>query len=382
MLDTKLLRAGGRPSPQDVLFRPLKLGPLEVRNRVAVAPMTRVSATPEGEATSRMAQYYADFARGGFGLVFSEGIYPDAAQSQGYLNQPGLATDVQQASWRQVTSAVHAAGGRIVAQLMHAGAQGQDNRFTAETVGPSAVAPKREKAKAYGGNGAYKTPRALTEAEIDAVVEGFAQAARRADEAGFDGVEIHGANGYLVHEFLSAYFNRRDDAYGGGKEGRVRFAARVVRAAKRAVDGRIPVGIRLSQIMVSDPDHRWSGEDEAATIFAGVVAAGADFVHISESEATRPAFGDHGPSLAALAKLYAVDVPVIVAGGLDDPAKAAAVVFADDADMVALGKAALADPHWAARVRRGDTPAVFVPELFSNGPTLAGVDAWRASRAA
>lgn len=373
------IRSG--PLAADVLFRPLKLGPLEIRNRIVVAPMTRVSGTAEGEATPRMAAYYADFAKGGFGLVISEGIYPDAAHSQGYRNQPGLATATQQASWRPVTKAVHAAGGRIFAQLMHAGAQGQDNRFTNETVGPSAVAPKGEKSTRYGDGGPYAVPTALSVAEIDAIVEGFAAAAVRADEAGFDGIEIHGANGYLIDQFLSAYFNRRTDEYGGSPENRARFAARIVAAVKQAVGDRIPVGIRLSQIKVSDPDYRWSGEDEAAAIFGAVTRAGADFVHISDFDALRPAFGDHGPSLAALAKLY-LEVPVIAAGGLHEPDKAARMVFAADTDAVAIARGALADPQWPARVRAGEPPVAFTPELFSNGPTIAGVDAWRAGQPA
>lgn len=382
MFDGKTIGGGRGLEPAEILFRPLRLGPLEVRNRVAVAPMTRVSATPEGEATPRMAAYYAEYADGGFGLVISEGIYTDTAHSQGYLNQPGLATPTQQASWRPVTSAVHAAGGRIFAQLMHAGAQGQDNPYTGgETVGPSAVAPKGEKAARYGSAGAYAVPKALSAAEIDTVVEGFAEAAQRADDAGFDGIEIHGANGYLVDEFLSGYFNHRDDDYGGTPEARARLAARIVARVKEATGGRIPVGIRLSQIKVSDPDYRWLDEDEAAAIFGAVVTAGADFVHISEVDALRPAFGEHGPSLASLAKLY-LEVPVIVAGGLAEPERAARMVFAGDADVIALGKGALADPHWPRHVRTGTPPVPFNPELFSNGPTLAGVDAWRAGTSA
>ena len=119
-----------------------KLGPIALANRLAVAPMTRVSATPDGDATAEMADYYATFARGGFGLIITEGIYTDTAHSQGYLNQPGLATDAHVRAWRPVVDAVHAHGAPIVAQLMHAGALSQGNSYGRHTIAPSAITPR------------------------------------------------------------------------------------------------------------------------------------------------------------------------------------------------------------------------------------------------
>lgn len=126
----------------DPLWTSVRIGSIELPNRVALAPMTRVSATEDGHATDRMASYYSRFARGGFGLLITEGIYTDTAHSQGYLFQPGLATPEQATSWIKVVDDVHARGSRIFAQLMHAGAQSQGNRFVDSTIGPSAVAPK------------------------------------------------------------------------------------------------------------------------------------------------------------------------------------------------------------------------------------------------
>ncbi len=210
------------------LFQPVSVNGLELRGRVAVAPMTRISASPEGAPTQRMVRYYERFAAGGFGLIVTEGVYTDQAYAQGYIGQPGLTDERQALGWRAVVDAVHAAGGRIFAQLMHAGALAQGNRYRSDTVGPSAVRPRGEQMLLYHGAGPYRIPRAMTPAEIEQVVEGFAAAAQLAIEvAGFDGVEIHGANGYLLDQFLTDYTNTRTDQWGGGVRNRLRLAVDV-----------------------------------------------------------------------------------------------------------------------------------------------------------
>ncbi len=178
-------------------------------------------------------------------------------------------------------------------------------------------------------------------------------AALRAQDAGFDGVEIHGANGYLLDQFLTDYLNLRTDEYGGSPENRVRFAAEICRAVREAVGPDLTVGIRISQAKVSDHDHRWSGgADEARVIFSALGATGIDFVHTTEYRATAPAFGDDGPSLAALTKRHS-GLPVIANGHLDDPETAVSLLAGGAADVVALGKAALANRDWPRRVRSG-----------------------------
>lgn len=145
-----------------ILLRPSALGPLRLNNRLAVAPMTRVSATANGRATARMADYYGEFAAGGFGLVITEGIYTDKAYAQGYLFQPGLADDLQCEAWRPAVQRVHASGGRIIAQLMHAGAISQGNPHRPNSKGPSAVQPKGLQMNFYRGEGAYRLPQELS----------------------------------------------------------------------------------------------------------------------------------------------------------------------------------------------------------------------------
>ena len=296
------------------LWSPVRIGTTELDNRVALAPMTRISATMDGHATERMASYYQAYARGGFGLLITEGIYPDTAFSQGYLYQPGIATEEQAQSWATVVDAVHAAGARIFAQLMHAGSQSQGNTFVASSVGPSAVAPKGEQLAFYRGEGPYPVPAEITPAQMAEVRNGFVAAALRAKEAGFDGVEIHGANGYLIDQFLTDYLNQRTDGYGGTPENRVRFAAEICRAVREAVGPEMTVGIRISQSKVSDNDHRWSGGTEEAKVIFSTLGATAN-------------------------------------GNLDDPDTTASLLQEGSADVVALGKAALANRNWPHRVR-------------------------------
>ncbi|GAA4878137.1 NADH:flavin oxidoreductase [Saccharopolyspora cebuensis] len=338
---------------EDVLFDPVTVGGRTLVNRAALAPMTRVSATAEGLVTDRNARYYAGFARGGFGLIITEGVYTDTEHSQGYLHQPGLATPAQERSWRPVVEAVHAEGGAIFAQLMHAGAQAQGNRFRHGTVGPSAVAPRGEQLGFYRGEGPYPTPEPLDAAQLAEIRREFAAAARRAAAAGFDGVELHGANGYLLDQFLTDYLNQRDDEYGGGIENRLRLAAEVCDEVLQAVGSEIAVGIRISQSKVSDLTYRWpGGVKDAETIFETLARTGAHFLHTTEYRATAAAFDAGQATLAELAKQHS-GLPVIANGHLEDPDTARFLLRTGAADVIAIGKAALAQHDWPHRARDG-----------------------------
>ncbi|WP_299998190.1 NADH:flavin oxidoreductase [uncultured Cedecea sp.] len=342
------------------LFTPLQVGGgLSLANRLAVAPMTRVSATADGQATKQMADYYEAFAAGGFGLVITEGLYTDKAHAQGYLFQPGLADDAQRDAWRTVVDRVHAHGGRIVAQLMHAGALSQGNPHRITTKGPSAVLPTGQQLAFYRGEGPYQMPEAMSADDISEAVEGFAQAARRAQEAGFDGVEVHGANGYLLDQFLTAHTNLREDSYGGSLANRLRLTRDVIQAVRRSTTERFVVGVRISQGKVNDFTHKWEGgEADAAQIFGTLSALPIDYIHTTEFEAWRPAFGEHGPSLAALARRH-VAVPVLANGSLHDATQADGVVARQEADFVSLGRGALMHADWPARLRAGKVHQTF-----------------------
>ncbi|MGI5226325.1 alkene reductase [Actinoallomurus sp. CA-142502] len=223
------------------LFDGYRLRDLALPNRVVMAPMTRVRAAAGGLATPSMAAYYAQRATAG--LIISEGVQPSLV-GQSNPGTPGLHTDEQVAAWRPVTAAVHANGGRIFAQIMHGGRVSHPDTIGTRPVGPSAV-PAVGDVFTPAGPRPAPTPRALETAEVPEHAASYARAARRAVEAGFDGVELHGANGYLISQFLSSNANLRTDRYGGSVAGRIRFAVEAVSATVDAVGG-ARTGIRLS----------------------------------------------------------------------------------------------------------------------------------------
>ncbi|GMA64252.1 NADH:flavin oxidoreductase [Alicyclobacillus fastidiosus] len=340
------------------LFKSIRIGHVELSNRIVLAPMTRTSASEDGLATDRMVKYYARFAKGGFGLLITEGIYPDEIYSQGYFGQPGLANDDQVLAWSKVTAAVHENGARIFAQLMHAGAISQGNMYKDVAIGPSAVQPKGTKLEMYGGSGAFSVPKETTKKDIQQVIQGFVDAALRARQAGFDGVEIHGANGYILDQFLTDYMNQRTDEYGGSTENRMRLLVEVSQAVRQAVGQDFVVGIRISQGKVNDFTHKWAnGEKDAEVIFKSLGEAGLDYIHTTEYYANKPAFGE-GPTLAELAKRYG-NIIVIANGNLDDPTEAENMIVSKRADLIALGKAALANRDWPNRVAQNEALDAF-----------------------
>jgi N-ethylmaleimide reductase len=232
-----------------MLFSPMTLGELELPNRLVMAPLTRVRSGKDGIPGPLVVEYYRQ--RASLGLIVSEGTYPSHA-GQGFPGQPGLVTEEQLKGWAKVTSAVHAEGGRIFAQVMHAGRvthEGTTGGY--EVVGPSAIAIDGE-TRTYEGKEPFPVPHALTTEELPGIVQEFVTASLNAIGAGFDGVEVHSANGYLLHEFLSPASNQRDDIYGGSPENRARFVIEVVKAIVEAV-GADRVGIRIS------PEHNIQG---------------------------------------------------------------------------------------------------------------------------
>jgi 2,4-dienoyl-CoA reductase-like NADH-dependent reductase (Old Yellow Enzyme family) len=318
---------------------------ITVRNRVAVAPMTRITATENGHPTQTMFDYYTRFAKGGFGLVTTEGLYTDTAFSQGYPYQPGLADDAQARGWTAFNQTMRTHGAHVFAQLMHAGALSQGNIYRDHTVAPSAIRPKGKQMEFYFGNGLYPEPKQITDGEIDEAVQGFVNAANRAiNIAGFSGVEIHGANGYLLDQFLTAETNQRTDRWGGDTKARVQLLADVVRAVKRGIGSVVPVGIRISQGKVNDFTAKWQGgEADAEVTFGALTDAGVDFIHVTEFEAWQPAFEGTHDSLVTLARRYAPNATIIANGSLHTVERMAGVL-STGADLVTVGRGALANP--------------------------------------
>jgi 2,4-dienoyl-CoA reductase-like NADH-dependent reductase (Old Yellow Enzyme family) len=362
----------------DLLFQPLQLGLLSLSNRLAVAPMTRVSASEHGVPTAPMADYYKGFAEGGFGLVITEGLYTDERSSQGYLFQPGLANAAQRDAWREIVTGVHDSGARIIAQLMHAGALSQGNAHSSRTLAPSVVRPKGQQMAFYRGQGEYPLPEAMTARDIRDVVEGFVQAAIHARDAGFDGVEIHGANGYLLDQFLTEGINLRGDGYGGSVLNRVRLIEEVVLAVRNALGSGVALGLRISQAKVNDFSHKWlGGEEEAALIFGALGQLPLDYLHTTEYEAWKPAFAE-GASLAALARKHS-GLPVLANGSLHVAHQAAGMIQRGEADAVTLGRGALTHADWPKRLAQGATLKAFDPAILSPIADLANAARYHAA---
>src|SRR4051812_46847798 len=235
------------------LFSPVRLGDLELANRVVMAPLTRLRSGRAGVPNDLLVEHYAQ--RAGLGLIITEGTYPNR-ESQAFAGQPGIVTDEQVEGWRRVADAVHARGGRIVMQVMHGGRVSHPDLTGTRVVGPSAIAIRGEVHVGGGRKEAYPVPHALTTGEVEQTLADIVAASRRAIEAGLDGVEIHSANGYLLHEFLSPASNQREDRYGGSPENRARLGIEVATAGAAAVGAR-PGGIPLS------PPHHNPGAPES-----------------------------------------------------------------------------------------------------------------------
>ncbi|BBY29995.1 tRNA-dihydrouridine synthase [Mycolicibacterium sediminis] len=361
---------------------PSFIGAIALRNRLAVAPMTRVSATPDGLATAEMADYYAAFARGGFGVIVTEGIYTDTTHSQGYPNQPGLATEAHVQAWKPVTDAVHSHGVPFIAQLMHAGALSQGNSFGAATIAPSAVTPIGRPLGEYGGSDHWPTPRAMTADDLRSVVDGIADAAVRAREARFDGVEVHAANGYLLDQFLTVYTNQRDDDYGGDVTNRIRLTAEVVMAIRDRVGADFPIGVRLSQTKVNDFTYRWpGGAADAEVVFAALARAGVDYLHIASEgrDFIDTARLSDGRTITALAREVAA-VPVMANGGMHDRGQAADVLDGGHADLLSVGRGALANPDLPGRLASGEELNPFDHAMIQPMATIANTREWSATQ--
>ncbi|WP_047690007.1 alkene reductase [Kocuria sp. ZOR0020] len=235
------------------LFDSLTAGDLQLRNRVVMAPLTRSRAEEDGVPTDLHVEYYTQ--RAGAGLIITEGTFP-AFTNRAFVGQPGIVTDEQQAGWARVAEAVHEQGGTVVMQIMHAGHVTHPGLTRgAQPEAPGETAPDRGEIRTYDGKQEIITARALTADDLERVKNEFVAGARRAVDAGMDGVELHGANGYLLHEFLSPVTNQRDDEYGGSPDARAKFVAEVIQAVAAEI-GPGRTALRIS------PEHNIQGVPE------------------------------------------------------------------------------------------------------------------------
>ena len=337
------------------LFAPVRLGSLELKNRFVMAPMTRNRAGEGTAPTALNAEYYAQ--RAGAGLIVTEGTQPSAV-GQGYPNTPGLHTDAQVAGWRLVADAVHARGGRIFAQLMHVGRIGHPVITGLQPVAPSAITPDGE-VFTQEGMKPFTEPRALETSELPGVVAEFVDASRRAVEAGLDGVELHSANGYLLHQFLADSTNVRTDAYGGSPANRARFVVEVATAVAGAI-GADKVGIRVSPGGTFNAMVETEVEQTYAALVEGLAPLGLAYLHITEGPET--SFGE------ALAKQFGGIVIASTAfTGDSSLATAQETVDTGHGDLFAIGRDFIANPDLVQRLRTGAPLNEQRGELFYGG---------------
>ena len=331
------------PCPK--LFAPGKIGWMELRNRVVMAPMVVQLASENGAVTARTVEHYVRRAKGGAGLLIVEASFI-APLGKAWPCQLGIDRDALVPGHFDLVEAIHRNGAKVALQLHHGGVRANPALTGGVLVAPSAVAEE----------GVGAVPRALIESEIEALADSYAHAAQRAQLAGYDAVEFHGAHGYLIHQFLSPASNLRTDAYGGSPENRLRFAGLVVRRVRAAVGARFPLVFRLSA-------EGGYGIDEAVTIARALEAWGVDAIHVSVGGTapvalvpmdTSPMARPEGWLTAhAEAIKKRVSVPVIVVGEIRHPRFAEEVLALGKADFIALARPFLADPDWPAKARSG-----------------------------
>jgi N-ethylmaleimide reductase len=329
------------------LFEPARLGSLHLPNRLVMAPMTRNRAAADGVPLPLMATYYEQ--RASADLIIAEATTPNAV-GQTYPDIPAIHRPEHVEGWRRVTGAVHAAGGRMFLQLQHGGRVGHPDNSGLPPVAPSPV-PLPDTIFTPDGHRPAVVPRAMGLDEIGATVADFAAAARNAVAAGFDGVEVHAANGYLIHQFLSRHTNRRTDAYGGSVDGRIRFAVEVVRAVAAAI-GPERVGLRVSPGVTANGMR----EDDTDVLYPALVHALADiglaYLHVVFADPGRPLFrtlrAAWPGTLIANPKLPWPG-PLPSDGGRHEGER----LLAAGADLISLGRAFLANPDLVERLRLG-----------------------------
>lgn len=328
------------------LLEPMEIGSLKLKNRMVVSAMVTNYCTPDGTATEKYIAYHERKASGGWGLIITED-YAVTPTAGGFTNLPGLWEDAQIESHRKLTERVHKAGGRIAAQIYHAGRETSSAVTGEQPVAPSAV---REPSMA-------ETPRELTLSEIHQLVECFGDCARRAKEAGFDAVEVHGAHGYLVGAFASSFSNKRSDEYGGNIRNRARFAMEIIRNIKEKCGSDYPVLYRMSAVEYV-PGGMELGEAKALARL--VEEAGADCIHVSQGvyasthRIIPPAVTGKAAYVENAAAIKsAVKVPVIAVGRINDPETAESVLVSGKADLVTMARASLADPELPNKVAEG-----------------------------
>jgi 2,4-dienoyl-CoA reductase-like NADH-dependent reductase (Old Yellow Enzyme family) len=343
-----------------VLFEPFTIKNLTLSNRIVMAPMTR-SKSPGGIPGPQVAAHYRRRAEGGVGLIVTEGTYVSHPGAGAYPDVPHFYGEESLAGWKRVAEEVHHAGGKIFPQLWHVGlVPAPDGTFGPGAVGPSGLA-----------KAGVKVTEPMTQQDIDNVIRAFGEAARSAERLGFDGLEIHGAHGYLLDQFFWGVTNRRTDGYGGDLPARTRFAVEVIREIRGKVSPDFPVCLRFSQWKLQDYNAKLAQSPaELEQFLAPLSAAGVDLFHCSQRRFWEPEFEGSSLNLAGWTKKL-TGKPTITVGSvtLDEEftrsfgsPETAGVTGIDELlgrlereefDLVAIGRSLIVNPSWPAVVHRG-----------------------------
>ena len=338
----------------DRLFSPFQLKGFTLRNRLGVAPMTRMSSPGDSIPRQDVLDFLVRRAEHGAALVYTEAIVTDYESAQGYPGQSRLTTQRQIDTWAPVVEKIQAAGALAIMQMFHCGRMAWPEVNPARrAIAPSQLAPQQT--NPLTGQ-PYPLPDVMSRFDIDHVIHGFVETAKGAVAAGFDGIEIHGAHGYLINQFLSAYSNRRDDEYGGAVDRRFRFAREVIRAVRPVVPAERLLLFRISNWGVADSQvSLFASAEEWQTLISLLAAEPLDALSVSTYNFRDKAFGTDCTMAELTRRVTAL--PLLICGQIHDRRSAEEAL--EDADIVLSGKSMLLNPHWVAEVRAGKPLPLF-----------------------
>jgi len=330
----------------DKLFTPFKIKNFTLKNRIGLAPMTRMSASENCIPRKDVLDLLIHRAQSGVSIIYTEALVSDYESAQGYPGQARLLTQPQIEAWKTVVEAIHKEGSIAIMQMFHCGRMAWPEVNPAHrSIAPSPIAPKSTNPLT---GSAYPVPEEMSQFDINHVINGFMETAKGAIEAGFDGVEIHGAHGYLINQFLSSYSNQRADNYGGSEENRYRFAHEVIQAVSKVIPANRLLVFRISNWGIADMEVSLFGlKDEYQKIIKELSKEPIDAISVSTYEYNQKAFNTD-KNMAQLTKAVS-NLPIIICGSIHDRSSAEEAL--QDADIILSAKSLLLDPNWVENIR-------------------------------
>jgi 2,4-dienoyl-CoA reductase-like NADH-dependent reductase (Old Yellow Enzyme family) len=342
---------------KDKLFTEFKLKNLRLRNRIGVAAMTRMSAGVDGIPRQDVLDFLVRRAQNGVSIIHTEAIITDFESAQGYPGQSRLLTQRQIDAWKPVVEKVHNEGAIAIMQMFHCGRMAWPEVNPANrTIAPSSITPAQE--NPLTGT-PYFVPDSMSQFDIEHVITGFVETAKGAVEAGFDGIEIHGAHGYLISQFLSSYSNKRTDQYGGSVENRYRFAHEVIQAVKQAIPDDRLLTFRISNWGIADMEvSLFDSAVEYQDVIKLLSQEPIDAISVSTYEFSQKVF-DTDKNMTQLTR-EATELPLMICGGIFDRVTADAAL--EDADVILSAKSLLLNPNWVEDIRANKSMERYLSE--------------------